>query len=290
MLSRKQKKDKKKLGSRAGPTPSPPTISQNRYGGEIKGILDTQISEYATALKNISKNKSVDKILIDLKALNDRWSSLTGNYSTQIVKRIVEEMIRTATRPWDALIASGDLFETGKRVSIGIGNIYTTPEMRTVVSSIVSNNVSLIQKSSDGVSERIKNVVTQHLTSDPSGISLESKVSKILKDVGKYSKYRSRLIAKDQTRKMIRAFSRHRAMSLGIEKYVWSDMNDANVRPKHELIDGREFRYDTGAPPSYSTMPVVGDGFHPGEDIACRCIDIPILPKRGNNDNNNDGK
>lgn len=277
MISRKQRLDKKKLGSKAGPTPSPSIFVQNKYRNGINVLMNEQIARFEEILETGSKDSS--QLFSRLRTFISQWRLLLGSRAMPLVTSIAEELTRSTLLPWTKLLKSGDIFATREMFSIGIGNVYTTPEMRTVVSAIVQNNVSLITKTSDNVSGRIMQTVTDHLTNDPSGVSLEKDIDKILKETGNFSKNKARLISQDQTRKMVRAVSRRRATELGITKYVWSDMNDSKVRPKHEKLDGREFEYAIGAPPSYSTMPVVGEGFHPGEDIFCRCIEIPIIPR-----------
>lgn len=71
---------------------------------------------------------------------------------------------------------------------------------------------------------------------------------------------RARLIAQDQTSKLVSALNEFRFTQLGFDSYVWRTVGDNRVRHKHMERDGRLFRWSE--PPS--------DG-HPGFPINCRC-------------------
>jgi SPP1 gp7 family putative phage head morphogenesis protein len=52
-----------------------------------------------------------------------------------------------------------------------------------------------------------------------------------------------------------------------VEEYVWSTSRDERVRPSHSAKDGKRFKWND--PPS--------DTGHPGNEIQCRCVAIPVL-------------
>ena len=79
-------------------------------------------------------------------------------------------------------------------------------------------------------------------------------------------KNKAKLIARDQTSKLVGNLNQYRQKSLGINQYVWSTAGDNRVRDEHLANEGRIFSWDD--PPSTG---------HPGEDINCRCVAIPIV-------------
>jgi SPP1 gp7 family putative phage head morphogenesis protein len=83
---------------------------------------------------------------------------------------------------------------------------------------------------------------------------------------GNVSESRAELIARDQTLKLNGAINKARQESVGVERYTWSTSGDERVRDEHAALDRETFSW--GSPPS------VG---HPGEDIQCRCIALPII-------------
>ena len=75
-----------------------------------------------------------------------------------------------------------------------------------------------------------------------------------------------RRLTRDQTSKAIGQLTQARHEQLGISEYTWRTAQDERVRPTHQVLDGTPQRWDS--PPS------VG---HPGQDIQCRCVAIPII-------------
>ena len=91
-------------------------------------------------------------------------------------------------------------------------------------------------------------------------------LSKVLNREFKVSGSNLRRITRDQTSKAVGQFTHARHRQLGIQEYTWRTAQDERVRPTHQVLDGTPQRWDN--PPS------VG---HPGEDILCRCVAIPVI-------------
>ena len=91
-------------------------------------------------------------------------------------------------------------------------------------------------------------------------------LSKVLNEEFRVSAGNLRRITRDQTSKAIGQLTRSRHQQIGIQEYIWRTAQDERVRDSHVSLDGTRQRWDT--PPS------VG---HPGEDIQCRCVSIPVI-------------
>ena len=92
---------------------------------------------------------------------------------------------------------------------------------------------------------------------------------KILKDAYGSAGYNLRRLTRDQTGKVMGQFAKARQEQVGIVEYEWDSSGDQRVRPLHQANNGLVFRWDT--PP--------GTG-HPGEEILCRCVALPVIPLR----------
>lgn len=96
---------------------------------------------------------------------------------------------------------------------------------------------------------------------------------------------RARLIARDQTNKFNGAMQRITQTSAGVEDYTWSTTKAASVRgfpggPNTRPGGHNHYKLE-GTRHKWTDPPVVGaDGmrFHPGEDINCECVAIPVIP------------
>jgi len=84
---------------------------------------------------------------------------------------------------------------------------------------------------------------------------------------------RATLIARTETAKTSAAVTQARATEIGSFDYVWHTVGDADVRPMHQHLAGRTFRWDD--PPVAEAS---GERHHPGEFPNCRCWAIPNLP------------
>lgn len=96
------------------------------------------------------------------------------------------------------------------------------------------------------------------------------------------AKNRARLIARDQIASISSKLNQIRVISLGFEIYEWSSSNDGRERESHKLLNGMYCKYidvtvyieDKGKTWKKRTAQMCK--FHPGQDICCRCIALPI--------------
>ena len=86
------------------------------------------------------------------------------------------------------------------------------------------------------------------------------------------TKSRARLIARDQIAKANGQLTEIRHREAGVTRYRWSTSGDERVRPKHKALNRTEHSWDY--PPVVNSK---GERRHPGGDIQCRCVAVPIL-------------
>ena len=97
------------------------------------------------------------------------------------------------------------------------------------------------------------------------GVRYETMAAEIQAQLGA-TEGRAKLIARDQMAKVNSSINEAKQNALGIDKYEWSTSGDERVRPDHAANEGKVF--------SWSSPPKTG---HPGEDIQCRCVAIPVI-------------
>lgn len=122
----------------------------------------------------------------------------------------------------------------------------------------------------------IKNMTGQELTRVSGIVERGLQEGKTYRDVAKdiqksfgISDRHAKLIARDQTKKLNSSLTRLRQQNIGVEEYIWRTSGDERVRPTHKANEGKKFRWDD--PPK-----VTG---HPGNDVNCRCVAVPVLDK-----------
>ena len=84
------------------------------------------------------------------------------------------------------------------------------------------------------------------------------------------SERRAKVIARDQISKANSQLTEHRQKDLGVTEYIWESSDDARVRPSHNAADGKRYKW--------SETPKVTGGYHPGQDILCRCWARSVWP------------
>ncbi len=148
-------------------------------------------------------------------------------------------------------------------VGVNLETIVQNEGLEDILVATTRENVGLIRSIPD---EYFKKIETMVFTSTTQGNTAGSMI-KQLREIGKVTTSRAKLIARDQSSKLNSALSQQRQQNLGVEEYVWRTSGDERVRDNHRSKNGKTFRWDN--PPK--------DTGHPGQDIQCRCVAQPII-------------
>ena len=150
--------------------------------------------------------------------------------------------------------------QTGIDLSAYLRN---SPNIVERVNELTVSNIQLIKSIRTQYLDKVQNAVMQAMVQG----SLNKDLAEQLKKLGKDAESRAMLIARDQSSKLNAALTRARHEEVGIKKYMWSTSGDERVRESHAEKDGQIFEYTN--PPA--------DTGHPGHDVNCRCVQIPVL-------------
>ncbi len=95
------------------------------------------------------------------------------------------------------------------------------------------------------------------------------------------AKSKATLLARDQVSSLNAKISHRQQTDAGCGRYRWSDSRDRRVRDCHKELNGKSFSWDDPPEMWYNTKKhgkvMTGRRCHPGEDICCRCVAIPIF-------------
>lgn len=150
--------------------------------------------------------------------------------------------------------------QTGIDLSAYLRN---SPNIVERVNELTVSNIQLIKSIRTQYLDKVQNAVMQAMVQG----TLNKDLGEQLKKLGKDVESRAMLIARDQSSKLNAALTRARHEEVGIKKYMWSTSGDERVRESHAEKDGQIFEYTN--PPA--------DTGHPGHDVNCRCVQIPVL-------------
>lgn len=148
-------------------------------------------------------------------------------------------------------------------LGVNVGPFLLSDRVADFMSQKVADNVGLIKtipkRAHDGLVKRVR----QELVDAPFD---QERLFKLYRDEYKVSGYNLRRIVRDQTSKTIAGLTEIRQTELGIVQYEWATAGDERVRDTHAVNNGKAF--------SWSSPPDTG---HPGSEVLCRCIAMPIL-------------
>lgn len=148
-------------------------------------------------------------------------------------------------------------------VGIDLRNVIQGENLDDIMFATTRENVALIKTIPEEYFKKIETIV---FTGTTQGRSASSMIQQ-LREVGKVTENRARLIARDQSSKLNSALNQQRSQNLGVEEYIWRTAGDERVRDSHASKNGKTFRWDD--PPK--------DTGHPGQDIQCRCVAQPVI-------------
>jgi len=190
----------------------------------------------------------------------DSWAKGLADFAAVSVRNDVDERLASSIRQAisvdvsSLLRANGPLLESMKDAT--------------------KANVDLIRTVPEQYLGKVEEAVTGGWSQ---GQRWESIVEQV-KHVGDVTESRAEVIARDQVAKMNSSFNQERQQQVGIEKYEWSTSQDERVRPSHQEVDGKVFRWDEPGPVAGS---VDGEPCHAGQDILCRCAALPYIELEG---------
>lgn len=146
--------------------------------------------------------------------------------------------------------------------SLSVNPIVQETWLQPQMQSFTAQNVDLITNLGLEQKKRVEQNLFQNLSA---GHGID-KIKEDLQKSENFGKYRSKLIARDQTNKFNGQLTQLRQSEVGIGQYVWSTARDERVRPTHAAMEGTIV--------DWNKPPPIG---HPGSEINCRCIAQPII-------------
>ena len=262
------------------------TSEEVRYRRElfnIVGMIETAISgELLPAIKSRESEFKTDGVLTDLTNILRNTRARFGDLEslgTMIANRLAMGVNVMQSKRFNNLISRG----------MGIDLPTTlTPKIATALESSVVKNVSLIKSIPEQHFSKIEQLIHENVTKGRTGGSLIADIKKL----NGSTKKKAKLIARDQTAKLVSNLNKERQQQAGIVGYQWRNSQDERVRgnpsglyPKskfdHWKREGQYFLWENTknppmAPNGKPFRQPPADG-HAGDAILCRCTADPVI-------------
>ena len=163
--------------------------------------------------------------------------------------------------------------------AIALGHVYdpAEPWMREALDEWTKTDLRLIKGLADEYIQRIETSVLE-------AVQVGKRPEDLLVDILRANKGmtvdRARLIATDQTGKLLGQINKARSQAIGLNKYQWLTVGDKRVRPTHQNANNKIGIWENSGVwveggkqvPRGSSSPQA----HPGQEIACRCSSAAV--------------
>lgn len=224
---------------------------------ELRAKINTAFYQPEKAWLNQTVN---DELAFDIDRFLSSVKHLKGIDTEAIAVRLAENFVKIGNVQ--------NAVEVGNNLQRQIGLDLTAylngnEKVAERVQQLTQANIALIKSIPSQYLDKVMLAVTQ---AQIKGLPT-SELAKEIQKIGKITENRAMLIARDQSSKLNAALTQARHESLGVLRYEWSTSGDERVRDSHSEKDGQIFEY--AHPPE--------DTGHPGHDINCRCVQIPVF-------------
>ena len=234
------------------------------YRQQLKQFVKTMTDDVERAMQQPQGSFFMDDAkgfqAISAKALMKVLEKYEKSDRTSQAENIANGFVSRGDAQNHAEVSTNLKNQTGIDLSAYLRN---SPNIVERVNELTVSNIQLIKSIRTQYLDKVQNAVMQAMVQGTLNKDLAEQIKKLGEDV----ESRAMLIARDQSSKLNAALTRARHEEAGIKKYMWSTSGDERVRASHAEKDGQIFEYTN--PPA--------DTGHPGHDVNCRCVQIPVL-------------
>lgn len=231
---------------------------------EMRARAKVILKEYLPATRGMDADPW-DRALREL-AKDTTFNSLKGQ------AKFLANLATRKSQQWtDAKLAK----EVHRAVGVDVrAALHTQGKIAGKMREFVKWNTDLISTLPDRFKEDLGDKLAASWAAGERAETMGGFIDDIIEKVGDTCEANAALIARDQTAKMNAAFTQVRHEELGIRRYEWSTSSDERVREDHAALNNQVFRWDEPGPLAGT---IDGEPCHPGEDIQCRCVAIPVF-------------
>lgn len=256
----------------------PSAAIRSWYESAMNSLSVAMVNDYREQINEALAHPEVEEFYAEdaadsvfqrvMRRLNKKWSEVfTGfaqKYSAAFVEK-VDEHAKSST--FFSLSAAG----------VNQPTVTYNKNVAATLGASKDFNHTLITNVQKEVHEKIYSAVMLSLTSPNPEEQGASGIQNALREVGKFSKKRIELIARDQTSKLYSSLSEERLRQNGCYHFKWLHSSAGKVpRQTHLDKDGEIFALDD---PRLWEGPKADQG-PPGWAINCRCRKMPVIGYR----------
>lgn len=236
-----------------------PNFIEVRYRVKLNKILSEITNDALLSVLPVIKadevKDSFGTYLGDIiQSLIERWTGIRfRRFAESVARTFVDDSEQFAKRTFNTVSAR----------DVGI-TAYNTPEIQRVLDLATKQNAQLITSIASQHLNAIADIVFANVNAGLRPSEIEEKI----RAYG-VTKSRARLIARDQTSKVLGAINKAKLVDAGFEFFKWDTSHDERVRPSHKKAQNTVTKYGIGVY-RWDDLPTVdGVKTFPSQPINC---------------------
>ncbi len=275
---------KKSIGSKSAPCY--PYSAEREYQRVVNAYvkcLNSELKKSLPALMKLYSRAFQDDVRFD-DAANLRWETeeefqkmaarlekkLTQFDLEKLIEKVGKSTKSTAYREWKKIV----------KITLGINlkdDYYNGEFYEIMLKQWASENVRRIKSIPYDSLGELESLI---FDSYSNGVPVR-KLQEAIQSKYNVTKQHAQAIARDQIASLNASITKSQQTDAGVKRYKWSTSNDQRVRECHKELDGKIFSWDDPPEMWYKSKSqgkvMTGRCCHPGEDIGCRCVAIPVF-------------
>lgn len=243
-----------------------PASVETAYRARLNQVLNEITNSVLSAIREPMQKDYISDGFGDyvgdiLQSLLERWTGVRFQRFAEMIARVFVS---------NAKAFSDRTFSTDAAKSVGI-NAYDSERIQGVINIATKQNAQLITS----IASQHLDAISQIVYSNVMAGNRPSAIEKAIQEYG-VTKRRAKLIARDQTAKVLSTISRAKMQDAGFKYFQWDTSHDSRVRPSHREVQNRKTPYGVGVY-RWDDLPIVdGEKTSPGMPIQCRCVALPV--------------
>lgn len=188
----------------------------------------------------------------------------------KLIEKIGKSAKNTAYREWKQIV----------KATLGVNlmdDYYNGEFYALMLKQWANENVSRIKTIPYDTLGELESLIFESYSNGASVRDLQ----KAIQNKYNVAKQHALMIARDQIASLNAGIAKAQQTDAGVKRYKWSTSKDGRVRDCHKELDGKIFSWDNPPEMWYKSKlhgkVMTGRRCHPGEDIGCRCVAIPIF-------------
>lgn len=197
-------------------------------------------------------------------------SRLTQFELENLIEKVGKSTKNIAYREWKKIV----------KITLGINlmdDYYNGEFYSLMLKQWADENISRIKTIPNDVLGELESLIFDSYTN---GVPIR-KLQEIIQNKYNVTKQHAQTIARDQIASLNANITKAQQTDAGVKRYKWSISNDGRVRECHKALNGKIFSWDDPPEMWYTSKSrgkiMTGRRCHPGEDIKCRCVAIPVF-------------